>query len=217
MRLFKLSFVVFGGVLMGLLAGCAQIPLKPELSVAQQQRLMPTWQRHMLAVKSERNWQCIGRIAIRTETQGGTVNLDWKQHDDFSRVTLSAPLNQGVVELKGQPDFMMITDSSGNQEITRDPEATIAKLTGWQIPITALPDWIRGIPHQPSATFNLNAQGLLQTLHDSGWTIEYEQYMPPAAAAIPLPKKITVSKDDVYLKLIVDSWQAGANTPELQP
>ncbi len=217
MNPFRASLLVFSGVLIGLLAGCAQIPLQPELTVAQQQRLMPTWQRHMLAIKSEQNWQCIGRIAIRTETQGGTVNLDWKQNGDFSRVTLSAPFNQGVVELKGQPNLMMITDSSGNQEITRDPEAAIAKLTGWQIPITALPDWIRGIPHQPSATFNLNTQGLLQTLHDSGWTIKYEQYMPPAAATLPLPKKITVSKDHLYLKLIVDSWPPRAITPELQP
>ncbi|MGC8698185.1 MAG: lipoprotein insertase outer membrane protein LolB, partial [Halothiobacillus sp.] len=171
---FKIRLALCGGFLIGAIAGCAQIPTQPELSAAQQQNLMPTWQRHAQAIKSQRDWQCIGRIAIRTETQGGTVNLDWKQTGDFSRVTLSAPLNQGIVELKGQPDLMMITDSSGNQEITRDPQATIAKLTGWQIPIAALPDWIRGIPHQTNASFTLNAQGLLQTLHDSGWSIEYE-------------------------------------------
>jgi outer membrane lipoprotein LolB len=213
----RIKLAAFGGILIGTLAGCAQIPIQPEISAAQQQSLMPTWQRHALAIRNQRDWQCIGRIAIRTETQGGTVNLDWKQAGDFSRVTLSAPLNQGVVELTGQPNLMMITDSSGNQEITRDPQTTIAKLTGWQIPITALPDWIRGIPHQPNASFNLNAQGLLQTLHDSGWTIEYEQYMPVAALNLPMPKKINVSKDNVVLKLIVDSWSAHPIAPELQP
>lgn len=213
----RIKFAALGSVLIGLLAGCAQIPLQPELSTAEQQSLMPTWQRHALAIKNLQDWQCLGRIAIRTENQGGTVNLDWKQTGDFSRITLSAPLNQGVVELKGQPHLMMITDSSGNQEITQDPQATIAKLTGWQIPLAALPDWIRGIPHQPKVTFNLNAQGLLQTLHDSGWTIEYEQYMPPAAAPIALPKKINVSKDNVTLKLIVDSWSVPPIAPEPQP
>jgi outer membrane lipoprotein LolB len=214
---FRIRLAAFGGILIGAIAGCAQIPIQPEISAAQQQSLMPTWQRHALAIKNQRDWQCIGRIAIRTETQGGTVNLDWKQTGDFSRVTLSAPLNQGVVELKGQPNLMMITDSSGNQEITHDPQATIAKLTGWQIPIAALPDWIRGIPHHANATFNLNAQGLLQTLHDSGWTIEYERYMPAAAATLPLPQKISVSKDNVVLKLIVDSWSARPMTSEPQP
>ncbi|MHB9021126.1 MAG: lipoprotein insertase outer membrane protein LolB [Halothiobacillus sp.] len=203
-----------GLVFLGLLAGCAQLPTKPELTAAQQQRLMPEWQRHELAVRQQENWQCIGRIAIRTETQGGTVNLDWQQTGLFAKITLSAPLNQGVVELRGQPGLMMITDSSGNKELTRDPEATIAKLTGWQIPINALPDWIRGIPHDSNASFQLNAQGLLHTLQDAGWQIEYEQYTPPTAANRPMPQKITVSKDDVRLRLIVESWQFPPLNPE---
>ena len=214
MNVNQIRLAAFASIILGALAGCAQLPIQPELSAAQQQSLMPTWQRHVLAVKNQPDWQCIGRIAIRTETQGGTVNLDWKQAGELSQIMISTPLNQSMLELKGQPDLMMITDSSGNQEITRDPQATIAKLTGWQIPITALPDWIRGIPHHADAKFNLDAQGLLHTLNDAGWTIEYEQYMPAATnAGLPLPKKITVSKDTVVLKLIVDSW----STPTTEP
>ena len=98
MNVNQIRLAAFASIILGALAGCAQLPVQPELSAAQQQSLMPTWQRHALAIKNLQDWQCLGRIAIRTENQGGTVNLDWKQTGDFSRITLSAPLNQGLVE-----------------------------------------------------------------------------------------------------------------------
>ena len=196
-----------GGALLVLLAGCAQQPLVLDHGVSGNSRIDAAWQAHETAVRQTTDWRCIGRIAIRTETEGGTVNLDWLQQDATARIVLNAPLNQGTVELIGRPDRMRITDSSGHREVTTPPEARIAQLTGWNIPITALPDWIRGLPHGRNAKIQLNHDGRLQHLADGGWQITYSSYRPVPGHDLYLPGKLTVSRDDIRLRLVVESWQ----------
>nr|WP_290679063.1 lipoprotein insertase outer membrane protein LolB [Halothiobacillus sp. 15-55-196] len=194
-----------------LLGGCAQQPIQLDQSESLQNRLNPTWKAHVEAVRQIADWQCIGRIAIRTETEGGTVNLNWRQMGDTVKIVLNAPLNQGTVELAGRPDMMLITDSTGHRQLTSNPEASIEQLTGWNIPIKALPDWIRGLPHDNSALIQLNQSSQLRTLKDDGWLVDYESYMPVPGFDLEMPRKITVMRDDIRLRLVVESWQINVN------
>ncbi|ACX96002.1 lipoprotein insertase outer membrane protein LolB [Halothiobacillus neapolitanus] len=208
---FRSRLFAVGIALTTLLGGCAQQPIHLDQTESIQNRLNPTWKKHEQAVRQIADWQCIGRIAIRTETEGGTVNLNWHQIGDTAKIVLNAPLNQGTVELAGRPDMMLITDSSGHRQLTSNPEASIEQLTGWKIPITALPDWIRGLPHDKSALIQLNQNGQLRTLNDDGWLIDYESYMPVPGFDLEMPRKITVTRDDIRLRLVVESWQMKVN------
>lgn len=195
------------------LGGCAQQPIPIDQATSIQSQLNPAWRAHEKAVRQVTDWQCVGRIAIRTANEGGTVNLNWYQTGETAKIVLNAPLNQGTVELVGRPDMMVITDSSGRSQLTTNPQASIEQLTGWNIPITALPDWIRGLPHNKQAKIQLNANGWLQTLSDDGWLIDYESYMPVPGHDLEMPKKITVSRNDIRLRLVVESWQLNGRAP----
>ena len=212
---FRSRLMMIGVAITTFLGGCAQQPIGLDQAASIQSQLNPTWRAHAEAVRQVADWQCIGRIAIRTETEGGTVNLNWHQTGETAKIVLNAPLNQGTVELIGRPDMMLITDSAGHRQLTSNPEASIEQLTGWKIPISALPDWIRGLPHDKNAMIQLNANGRLHTLSDDGWLIDYESYMPVPGHDLDMPRKITVSRNDIRLRLVVESWQMNANgTPE---
>jgi outer membrane lipoprotein LolB len=204
-RVYLRPFLI-GIALTTLLGGCAQLPISPEQSASIQRQTNPAWRAHEQAVKQLADWQCIGRIAIRSETEGGTVNLNWHQAGETAKVVLNAPLNQGTVELLGRPDMMLITDASGHRQLTSNPEASIEQLTGWKIPVAALPDWIRGLPHDKNAKVRLNSNGWLKTLSDGGWLIDYESYMPVPGHDLNMPRKITVSRNDIRLRLVIESW-----------
>ncbi|MGE4355546.1 lipoprotein insertase outer membrane protein LolB [Halothiobacillus sp.] len=204
---FRSRLLMAGIAITTLLGGCAQQPVSLDQASSIQNRLNPAWQAHEEAVRQVTDWQCIGRIAIRTENQGGTVNLNWQQAGETAKIVLNAPLNQGTVQLVGRPDMMLITDSAGHRRLTSNPEASIEQLTGWKIPITALPDWIRGLPHDKNAMIQLNERGRLRTLSDDGWLIDYESYMPVPGLDLDMPRKISVSRNDIRLRLIVESWQ----------
>lgn len=207
------SLLIVGVVTTSFLGGCAQQPIPIDQTASIQSQLNPTWRAHEKAVRQVTDWRCVGRIAIRTENEGGTVNLNWYQAGETAKIVLNAPLNQGTVELVGRPDMMVITDSSGRSQLTTNPQASIEQLTGWNIPITALPDWIRGLPHDKQAKIQLNPNGWLQTLSDDGWLIDYESYMPVPGHDLEMPRKITVSRNDIRLRLVVESWQLNARAP----
>lgn len=190
-----------------LLGGCALKPIAPGQTASTLRQTNSNWRAHEQAIRQFTDWQCIGRIAIRTQAEGGTVNFDWHQKGDTAKIVLNAPLNQGTVELLGNPDMMLITDSAGHRQLTSNPGASIEQLTGWKIPINALPDWIRGLPHDQSATVQVNDNGRLLALRDDGWLIDYESYMAVPGHDLTLPRKITVSRNDIRLRLMIESWR----------
>lgn len=212
----RYRFLLAAVVITASLGGCAQLPTKLDRAASLQSRHDPTWLAHEHTVKRFIDWQCIGRIAIRTETRGGTVNLNWRQDGETSTVVLNAPLNQGTVELIGRPDRMLITDSSGQRELTTHPEKSIEAITGWRIPIAALPDWIRGLPHDGSAFIELNENGLLHRMSDDGWTIDYESYRPVPGHNLTMPRLISVSNGSIHLRLVIESWQMHSGDTSVQ-
>lgn len=186
-----------------LLGGCATAPPpKPAAPSAHDQE---AWQRHQAKVRQITNWNCVGRAAVRAGHQGGTVNVSWQQLGSIFHVRLTAPLDQGTVEMTGDAHRMLITDSQGHRTLTTQPQKALARMTGWQLPIGALPDWIRGLTHTDDATYSLDSHGRLQTLSDGGWKIAFNRYQN-VASRVFLPAKLELVKDDLRVRLLIRHW-----------
>ncbi len=194
-------------VLSGALSGCATLSTEPQ-AAADQTTAAQLFVQQAQQVRAVVNWQATGRMAIRTEQTGGSVSFDWRQRQNTTALVLNAPLNQGTLTLTGTPDLMRIEDSSGQSRITQTPDQTLTRLTGRHIPIRALPDWIRALPHTSSAQTLFNEQGQLIRLHDEGWTLHYSGYRPALAPGLMMPTEITAEHRDIHLRMIIDQWQA---------
>ncbi len=200
------QILLLTGAAVGWLAGCATLP--PQDLAADQTAAAALFAKHAEQVRHITDWRATGRMAVRTEQAGGSLSFDWQQHAAVTQLVLNAPLNQGTITLTGTPELMRIEDSSGRSQITQHPDQTVSRLTGWQIPIQALPNWIRALPYAADAKTQFNPLGQLIRLHDDGWTLHYSDYRPAFAAGIPMPHQMTASQNGVFLRLIIDQWQA---------
>lgn len=208
----KSKIVVLLSALGFLLSSCATLP-PTENAAPNQAAAQALFVRHAAQVRAISEWQAEGRMAIRTGQTGGSVSFHWVQRGETTALTLNAPLNQGTLTLIGTPSLMRIEDSSGQRRITQHPDRTLTQLTGWSIPVEALPDWIRGLPHSSRAQSVFNAQGHLITSRDDDWTIQYGDYRPAFAGGIAMPYEMTVTHQDIFLRLIIDQWQGPSAAP----
>jgi outer membrane lipoprotein LolB len=77
---------------------------------------------------------------------------------------------------------------------------------GWPIPVDALQWWVRGLaaPGAIEAEM-LDAEGLLISLGQFGWSIDFDRY--DSVAGLVLPKRLTATRDDYRVKLAISRWQ----------
>jgi len=193
------------------LNGCATTPGKPGATTTTSAHLESAWKRHADNVNQIRDgWTCVGRAAIREGGRGGTVDVNWHQLGPMFHVRLSAPLDQGVVDMSGNMHSMLIADGQGHRQLTAEPEKTLKRLTGWELPMAALPDWIIGLPHNQPDQRKLDQHGRLSQMIENGWHIRYDRYRY-IDKRVFLPGLIVLTKNDLHVKLLIRKWSLHAN------
>lgn len=182
-----------------LLSGCATLPVPP----------CPTADCQATAVA---DWKLHGRISLTRGEQGWHAGLDWENHADRYRLLVSGPLGQGALQLSGDPRGVTLVDSNGRVHSAPDAEQLLLAVSGWQLPVSGLRFWVLGLPdpHMPHRQ-TLDAQGRVEQLEQSGWTIHYTRYREFDGRV--WPDRLTLERDDLVLKLVIDQWQLAAAEP----
>jgi outer membrane lipoprotein LolB len=85
----------------------------------------------------------------------------------------------------------------------RDADTLTREALGYVLPVTGLTWWVQARP-APGSAFEAtrDAAGRLTQLKQDGWTIDYLQY-----AADARPRKLTVAREGLEIRLVADSWQ----------
>lgn len=182
-----------------LLAGCAATPVMPPVADPQQ-----AWRDQQQQLARVAQWQLGGRIAIRTEDEGWQASIDWQQRDQGYTIQLTGPLGQGSLRLEG--DGRVVTLSRGDDVLVdEDAEALLYRQMGWRVPVAALRYWALGLPAPGIAEHELNPQGLLARLRQSGWNIEFRDYT--RRGDLMLPGRLFISNHHAQVRLVVDRWE----------
>lgn len=147
-----------------------------------------------------------GAIAAKSHKKGWSATADWKQSGPHTyQITLMGPMGSQAVRIEEQHGKVIYQE--GAQTLSSsNGDNLLAKKTGIRLPVNSLYYWVRGIPAPgaiQSATRNSNGQ--LQMLKQSGYTIEYVDYMN--AQPYVLPHKIRLFGPDLTVKLIIKKWQ----------
>jgi outer membrane lipoprotein LolB len=179
------------------------------LSACAVPRQMPTsdfkqLQRQLQAVDS---WRVTGKIGLRQNGRGNSAQVNWQQAQDQYTLRLSGPLGIGTVMVEGDASGVTVHNKDGVFEAP-SPEQLLLDLTGWQIPITALRYWARGLPapDMPIVQQQID-QGRLASLNQGGWNIEYRDYT--MVDGLWLPAKMLMSRPETQLTLLYKTWQLG--------
>lgn len=189
-------------MLIFVLGACAVAPVsKPPVKDIEQ-----AWLAHRAALSALTMWTANGRIAGRTEEQGWSASLLWAQQGDEYHISLSGPLGQGRVQLDGNAQGVALQLPDQQVISASDPADLLYQRTGWRLPVEALRFWLRGLP-APNLPFvkQLDDQGRLEILEQSGWKLDYRQYVP--IYHWELPAKLTLARADLRVRFIIDEWQ----------
>jgi outer membrane lipoprotein LolB len=193
-----LIFLLLGYLL---LTGCATTPPAPPPASKQQ-----AWTQRQQQLQCAALWSLRGRMALAAQGKGWSARLTWQQQGDDFDMRLSGPLGWGGFRLSGDRAHVNLTGEGKSYDFQEAPERVIQREFGYDIPVSGLRYWMLGInaPDEPF-TYQLNPWGQPQQLQQSGWTIDYAEYSAGDGAG--LPKRLTMSRPGVRIKLLVDDWQ----------
>lgn len=158
------------------------------------------------------NWNLSGRIAVSTGSRGGSGRIDWQQQAGGYTISLSAPVTRQSWQLSGNDRGARLEGIAGGPREGADVEQLLLSATGWNIPVRALQDWVRGVP-APAPEFGpgnrVYAGSLPASLAQAGWSIEYQEWHPAGPDRPELPRRIVARSGEASVKLVIDEWNPG--------
>lgn len=185
------------------LAGCAG--LGPQESV-EGSGSAEDWSAHKERISTIDGWQISGKIGIQAPQDSGSGTLFWLQRQDYFDIRLSGPLGRGATRLTGRPEAVALEVAGQGRFEAQSPEALLESQLGWQLPVSNLLWWVRGVPAPDSRSrVQLNADGRLARLQQDGWDVEYLGYTDEDGYA--LPSRIKLAGRDLKITLVVKDWQ----------
>jgi outer membrane lipoprotein LolB len=180
-------------------AGCRTAP--PPQPAAE------SWQVRRPQLQARAHFVLSGRVAVATGNEGFNANLRWVQDGPRSQVTLEGPLGVGGAQISASGDELHLITSRGEEMQSDAAHAALAQRLGFDPPISSLRYWVLGVPDpaQPATEALDPTQQRLSQLTQSGWHVNYNAYT--SASGEPLPARLTLERDAVRVRLLVDNWQ----------
>lgn len=188
-------------LLLCLLPACASLPAKLAANNDYQ-----SWTSRQYPLNALVHWHAQGAIGIRTSKGGENASFSWQQNQHNYQIHLFGPFSAGAMQIDGGPKQVTLVTATQQRYQAHSAEALMLKTVGWELPVSNLYFWIRGIPapHEvQKATFDQFNH--LQKLQQQGWQIDFQRYT--AVEDLDLPSLITLSRADLRIRLVVSQWK----------
>lgn len=166
-----------------------------------------SWQERQTLLAKITDWELNGKIGIRTATESQSASLKWVQHDTLYQIDIRGPLGQGGASISGKPGDVIVDVSGEGQFRGPDPETILYSQLGWDLPISDIFWWIRGLPSPDKDYQHTLEENVLKTLKQSGWDITFLRYNKLTPA---LPQKLRLTRNGLKITLVINQWQPGA-------
>ncbi len=190
--------------------GCSEMQVAPEEAIVKPAKpaVPVNWPRIKKQRQAIKSWELRGHLGIQTADNGGSLDLDWRQDDDDYVIRLLAPLGQGSYLISGDSHSATIRMPDGKIRVVDNPDLMFKSVLGVQLPISALRDWVRGLPAAslPLTDIRWNKQGLLHIVDQAGWHVEMVHNL---GDKIRLPYKFYLTREDrpeLDIRLALRQW-----------
>ena len=143
-----------------------------------------------------------GRFSVRQGKEGGSGRIQWRHGDAHDELLVTSPIGQGIARITrsaGAP--YRLTTADEREFSASDAETLTEQALGWRLPLSGLPDWVRGraAPGSP-AQVERDAQGRPSSLRQDEWRIDYEAWEGG------LPSRLVMERGDLRIRLLVENW-----------
>jgi outer membrane lipoprotein LolB len=180
------------------LAACAPVrmretPAAQAAQLAREARLAP-----------RTHWTINAHIGVSNGRDGGSGDLVWTQDEDRYSFTVQAPVTGRTWKLSGDARGAALEGVDPTPDSDSDPERLLRERLGWEVPMTGLRAWIRGMRAKGAAQVQYDAQNLPALIEQGGWKVEYRDWA--ADSDPPLPRKLFASRGNARVRVVVESW-----------
>ena len=182
------------------LSGCHTVPPVREVPAT-------AWEVRRPQLQARDKFELKGRVAVAAAGEGFNARLRWTQDGKQTRMSLDGPLGAGGVQVTSDGSAVSIVTSRGDRLNNDAARAELANRLGFDPPLDSLRYWILGVPEPGHpAQESLDSQQRLANLQQNGWQIQYTDYM--SVAGEWLPSKLTLQRQGVRLRVVVDGWNS---------
>jgi outer membrane lipoprotein LolB len=182
------------------LAGCRSLPPAPASGAS-------SWDVRKAQLQAQTHFGFKGRVAVAAAGEGFNADIRWAQDNQHSQVSLEGPLGVGGAQISADGNELTLVTSRGEHIASDAAHAALAQRLGFDPPLASLRYWVLGVPDpsQPASEELDTATQRLSALTQLGWHVGYAGYVTAAGEA--LPARLTLQRDDVRVRLLVDDWQ----------
>jgi outer membrane lipoprotein LolB len=169
---------------------------------------------HQKKLASLESWRIEGRLAYKSPKEKKSASLNWRQNVEKYQLNLSTVFGTSLLEMKGEPNFVVLDADDKHYQDT-DPTRLIWRTTGWTIPVSHFPEWIKGLAADTDKTL-YTPEGWVQQIQSNcfackDWLINYDQYKLVNGLEIDelwLPHKIVLINTTTNSQIIirVNKW-----------
>ncbi|MEX0619771.1 MAG: lipoprotein insertase outer membrane protein LolB [Pseudohongiellaceae bacterium] len=154
-------------------------------------------------------WDMRGRVNARYQGDSDTATINWEQRGRQYVIRLHGTLNAGATRIEGRPGFVTLEASSGEILQADSPEQLILDQVGYELPVSELNFWIKGIPTPGEPRrLELDEFNQLVSLSQAGWEIRYEAYAMFGAVSLPVRLEMSRPDEDIRLTFFRLDWDA---------
>ena len=161
------------------------------------------WRQQREKLESVTHWAISGKLAIITAEKKGSTRIRWQQNGDDYDLNLTSLLGTRVMEMHKTGNQVLIIDDQGREYRGVDAETLVYRLTGWQMPVSQLPVWIKGLPG--NTDYEINPNGQVTRIKTDDWQMQYQTYQP--IDGWMMPEKVTFKGPRTELRLVISDWE----------
>jgi outer membrane lipoprotein LolB len=158
-------------------------------------------------------WTATGKASLRNSNASESVSLIWQQSAHEARVVLSGPLGAGATRIHSDGTLLRINKGGSEKVIDISSREAIILNTGWDLPLQALPYWLKGLPYpalEMQDSEKDTSSGQLIALQQDDWVLDFQQFNH--YGSLVLPSRLRLEKGDTRVLVVIREWKTGRNT-----
>ena len=160
------------------------------------------------------SWELRGRVNIRYDNESHTPRIQWQQQNVEYSIRLWGTFNAGNTLINGRPGFVTL-EQDGEEVNAQSPEELILDQLGYELPVSYLEYWIKGIPSPESeAQLEFNVLEQLSSIRQAGWTITYSDSRQYGPLSLPARIELTRPQNDIRMRFIGLNWTLNSDVDD---
>ena len=169
------------------------------------------WNTRRAKLLDQQQWNVFGKLALRSNDEGWTASLQWRQTGEAYRIRLTGPFGGGGLQIEGDSSGVEVRTADNQTYTADDPEQVLYEQLGWEIPLSGLRYWILGRvePGNPVDDVFIDVAGRLLRFDQAGWHVKYHEYQDVDDFA--MPRKASLERDGVKASVLLTRWELPPN------